>query len=414
MNEEIFIIKSDLEEINFIGNRETGKWVLGKKLDSEIRENISTPFSKEPCKGVGKIVLNMGRECNFNCTYCLVGDSKQESLKLEGAVGKKVLDRVFEFSEERHIVFHGSEPMMNYGLIQELIEYNQEKNYGISFSIQSNGTLFNKDNLNFLIKNRVGVGVSLDGNAIHQNLNRPYKNNKDSYEDVIKSMLEVKSIQGNISTITVITKENVSDLEEIVESYESLGLESVLFAPVSPITDESLVPDKKLLAKNMKQILDRYIHNEEEGIPTIRIRNLRDYLRIFFRPKTTSNCLQCGSGETQPILAVDCDGSIYPCDFFWGNKEYLIGNISDMPFSEALSSDKNMRVYRDVQEIEPCASFCDWKRFCGGGCPGATASYKNTLIKNSFYCDYNKEMFNYIAKKIPVLHSKKLIRHLIS
>jgi uncharacterized protein len=415
MNPEYFIIKTDFSEVNFIANKETGKWVLANTFDEKVRQKISCAFVKRQFQGFGKIVLNMGRECNFDCIYCLVGDLKNQKFKLTEKVGKKVVEIVSQLDpDERHIVFHGSEPMFSYDLIKELIQYNKEQcGDKVSFSIQSNGSLFNEANLEFLVDNNVGIGISLDGLENHQNYARPYRNSSHSYLDVKKNLLKVKKIQGDISTITVVTKHNVSDLVKIVESYEHLGLKSVLFVPVSPKRDTSLVPDLNELTRNMQNVLERFVEKEINKEKTVKIRNLRDYLRNFFRPKTTSNCLQCGSGYKQPIIAIDYDGSIYPCDYFWGKELYRIGNIFDMPLKSATNSNKNFRVYRDVDNIREC-SRCIWKRFCGGGCPGGTEAFKYTIESKSIYCKYNKNMLKYIAKKIPEIHSKGLIRHFIS
>lgn len=414
MTSEYFTVKTDIEGMNFIANKETGKWVLAKEFDDEIKQKISSPFVKKPFQGAGKIVLNMGRQCNFNCVYCLVGELKDQTFNLTEKVGKKVIDEVSQLDkDERHIVFHGSEPMMNYSLIKKLVEYNKQRDEKVTFSMQSNGSLFNETNLNFLVSNNVGIGVSLDGIAKHQNYARPYRDGPPSYVDVKDNLLKIKNLQGNISAITVVTKDNVSDLVEIVESFENLGLESVLLSPVSPIKNSSLVPNLQKLTSNMQNVLDRFIEKETNGEKTVKIRNLRDYLRNFFRPKTTSNCLQCGSGLKQPILAIDYDGSIFPCDFFWEKESYKIGNIFDMSLKDAINSNKNLRVYKDINNIKECSP-CDWKRFCGGGCPGGAVAYKNTIESKSIYCEYNKNMFEYIARKIPDIHSNQLIGHFIS
>ncbi|MCK5149583.1 radical SAM protein [Candidatus Pacearchaeota archaeon] len=411
----IFQLETFEDEIKFIADKDTGKWVLGRDITQEVIKKISNPFLEKIPKRVGKIVLNMGRECNLDCTYCLVGNLKEQTLKLNMKVGKKVLEAVSEMDlHERNIVFHGSEPMMNYKVIKKLLRFNKDKlRNKISFSIQSNGTLFTKENLRLLESYRVGIGISLDGKEEHQNKQRPYKKGMSSYKKVIKNMEMVKNFQGNISTITVVTKNNVSDLVKITKSYENQGIESVLFAPVSPTKNFQDIPNQKILTQNIQEVIDKYIKNTEKGVSTLKIRNLRDYLRIFFREKTTSNCLQCGSGTSQPILAIDSDGTIYPCDFFWGNEEYKIGNIFKMSLKEALISEKNMRCFRNVNEIPTCGDACNWKRFCGGGCPGSNVSSDRGLNENSHYCQYNKKMFEYIAKKIPLLHTKGLIGKLI-
>lgn len=415
ISKDIFIIPSEIEGMNFIGNRETGLWVIGQTVDAYIVDEISKPFKKKVCfEGVGKIVLNMGRQCNLNCTYCLVGGLKTQPFNLSEEVGYATINRISELDQtDKHVVFHGSEPMMNYRLIKKLLIYNSNNYNGkITFSIQSNGTLFNKHNLKLLVQNNVGIGISIDGHIKHHNKTRPYKNGKDSFDDVFQGLLNVKRYQGDISVITVITKHNISDLHDVMKFYDDAGIKSVLFTPVSPIDDISITPDIDELTLNMQKLISLYIVELEKGKETVKIRNLRDYLRLFFREKTTSNCLQCGGGPRQPILAIDYDGSIYPCDYFWGSEYFKIGNVFDMDFETSLQSKKNLRNVRSINDFRECCK-CNWKRFCGGGCMGATATLTGDIIGKSFYCDYNKSMLAFIAGLIPKLHHLGLIGKII-
>ena len=84
-----------------------------------------------------------------------------------------------------------------------------------------------------------------------------------------------------------------------------------------------------------------------------------------------------------PLLAIDIDGSIYPCDYFWKNTDFKIGNIFEMSLDEASESKNNFRNYRNVENIEECG-ICDWKRFCGRGCPGGSETQKNRTDIKSF------------------------------
>ncbi|MBU3896709.1 MAG: radical SAM protein [Nanoarchaeota archaeon] len=407
--EHIYSIQTETEHVCFVLNRETGRWVITSRFDKEVRRKISKPFVKRPFIGTYLIALNMGRYCNFNCKYCLVGDLKSYNKLLDEEVALIALDRIMELDPfDRHLVFHGSEPMLSFPLLKRLVSHAKRLDYNIQFSIQTNGSLFDDTNLLFLVNNNVGIGISFDGLPIHQDTTRPLKDGSPTYHKVLKNIIKVKKHQGNLSIITVVTKYNVNDLSDIIEHYEQLGIDSVLFCPVTPINDMSLKPDIDDLVLNMTKILDRYIEKTISGERTIRIDNLKHYLRNFFRPKTTSNCIQCGACQKHPLLAIDIDGSIYPCDYLWGNSNYKIGNIVEMSLKDALNSSRNYRCYRDVNNISHCVS-CSWKLFCGGGCPGGSLALGGKLEESSIYCDYNRAMFTYVAKRIPFFHFTRLL-----
>lgn len=196
-------------------------------------------------------------------------------------------------------------------------------------------------------------------------------------------------------------------------SYDKMGIDSVSFNPVNNVEGTYLMPSANELNYNIQKVCDLYLSALAEGKETIRVDNLKRYLGILFHPKSTSSCIQCGAGPSNPLLAIDIHGSIYPCDYFWGNKDFKIGNILEMSFDEAASSKKNFRNAREIEDIENCIA-CDWKRFCSGGCPGSYMdSKKDSTKKSSLNCEYNFSMLNYVAEKIPFIYSENLVQRIL-
>jgi len=345
----IFSIKSDSSNLSVYIDKNSGRWALSKEYSSELLSKIGKPFTVRPFTGINMLALNMGRECNFNCSYCLVQDLKNQTEKLHPDVGFATIEKIADLNcEHKHIVFHGSEPMLNFSLIKELVRYGNKLDSSIEFSVQSNGSLFNTSNLAFLKKYNVGVGISMDGLHIHQNEYRPFKNGLPSFNSVSKGIKHVKKYQEKISVIVVVTDSNVNDLFDIINYYERIGIDSILFNPVNPTQNFPNIPDQEILTANFIHLFEYFIERKLNNEKTIEIENVKRLLRLFFRPKTTSNCLQCGGGSKHPLLAVDVDGTIYPCDYFWGMKEYSIGNILTNSFDETFNSKNNFRVFPQI------------------------------------------------------------------
>jgi len=409
---DVFELNTQTQK-KFICNRETGRWVLANQLDSEILEKISVSIDKGPFTDTSLIVLNIGRQCNFDCAYCYLGNLKREGKQMPIEIGRKIIDQVSELKQDKkQVVFHGSEPLLNFSLIKDLVDYSKKNYQNINFCLQTNGSLLDEEKLEFLSQEGITAGISLDGLKLHQDQNRPYIGGISSYSDVSTNLSQLKQYQKGVSIITVITRENVGDLEKIVADFKEKGIDSVLFSLVGS-KDKSVYPDLEMLSKKMKLVLDNYIDSVYIGRPTIKIRNLRDMLRTFLKNRTTTNCVQCGGTQSHPLMAVDIDGSIYPCDFFCGIEEYKIGNIFSDSLEESFNSKKNFRVYRNIETIEECSE-CDWKRFCGGGCAGISVLEGRGITSKSYYCDYFKKIFSYVAGIIPVLHEKRLIKTILS
>lgn len=396
---------------SLILNKRTGKWVIAKSLDSKVEELLSEDQSCERFTGTQMVVLNVSRSCNLRCLYCYV-DKLKSSQKMSYEIGRTAIDRIFELPESsRVVVFHGHEPMTNFGLIKDLIKYARSKG-NIEFCMQSNGTLFRDESIEYLAKENVGIGISLDGFAIHQNKTRQYSNGSYSFDDVLANLSKIKSTQKGINVISVVTSYNVNDLQEIVNYFEKLGIGTVSLNPIYPEESHDLSPDQRTLTKNMIDIFERYLQNNTPKNSRIVIANLRNLLRTFFTPKTNLNCTRCSSTSLHPLIGIDVDGSIYPCDLFWGKEEFRIGNISKMSLEESFNSSKNFRTYRDIRAIESCRE-CTWLRFCGGDCPGASIRLNRGIASQGHYCEYNKVIFEYAARKIPLLHERRMLGRLL-
>ncbi len=409
MMENVFEVSTPAQ-MKFICNAETGNWVLAERCDAEVISRISRMGAAEGLyRGISLILLNVSRVCNFDCTYCLIGDSREEGELMSWEVGKKAIERVMELPEEdRYVIFHGSEPMTNYELVKRLVTYAVQLRSHIRFAIQSNGSLFDEDSIRFLSQNDVYIGVSLDGLKNHQNTTRPYKDGTGSYDDVVKNLHLIRERQGGVGVILVITKDNVNDLVQIVEHFEALAVSSVFLCPVTQ-GGKSLAPKVSVLIEQMLRIFDRYFNAKMHGRKTIEIENVRKCL-INLMPRTApANCIQCSLGSKYPLVGIDINGCIYPCNYFWGDDRYLLGNIFDDSLDAVINLPQDFRTYKSVSEIPGCSS-CEWRRFCGAGCPGSDVMLgRDIRHTRSHYCEYNKTILAYVAKRIHALHEKDLI-----
>lgn len=400
---------------NFVANRQTGKWVLTEETNlsklPELTKDNSIPPKKH--RGTAMTLLNVGRGCNLGCTYCHVQPEKT-SEKMSSETGKRALDRIAELNQsDQLVIFHGSEPLVNFELIKELVLYGNS--IGVNkFGMQTNGTLLDEEKLDFFARNNVGVGVSIDGLERHHNTTRPFRNGAPSYEQIMKNVEKAIEYLGGISAITVVSDHNVSDLEEIARHFEDNGIFSVRFSPLHPNKDgPDHSPDIEIYTEQMTAVYDRYLQELFSGNNPIKAENFQSMLRTIFAPKETTNCVKCSGGSRQPLMAIDIEGTIYPCDFFWDRKDYKIGNIKDTAIQEAIESESNFRNHRVFSSLEDCQP-CDWKTYCGAGCPGASVMAGEGLVSKDPYCEHTKAMFEYVVRKIPKLHEKGLISKILN
>jgi len=70
----------------FISHSGFGNLILADYLDETVIGKISLSYNNF-YKGISLVLLNVGRTCNFDCIYCLIGDLKQEENRIWETVG---------------------------------------------------------------------------------------------------------------------------------------------------------------------------------------------------------------------------------------------------------------------------------------------------------------------------------------
>jgi len=86
--------------------------------------------------------------------------------------------------------------------------------------------------------------------------------------------------------------------------------------------------------------------------------------------------VRCPAGTTK--LGIMPDGSVYPCNLFFGKKEFLLGNILTDPF-ESIWNHPRLAFFRAVVENSCPKTTCGLHTRCHGGCPAHGFAYSGSL-----------------------------------
>jgi radical SAM protein with 4Fe4S-binding SPASM domain len=390
----------------FVIEPSNGWWGISEEgfeedLLKEIRKN-KLPLKKY--NGVYSVILNTTNKCNLGWVYCSAAQNRSEkSMPIE--IAKRAVDEAIKLELQPRIVFHGSEPLLNMNLIRSVVKYGESLDRKVLFYIQTNLTKLDDDNLNFIKENNIGLSTSIDGFKSHHDITRPFRNGSSSYDKVIENIEKVLEFQDGICTATVITKHNVNSLSEIALDLEKKGITHIQFLPVVKCSDgkEDFRPSNKDLTRGYIDLFEQTFRRMEHGEQTAIIRNIPQFFSCLFLRTGVDNCRICSSVDYHPILAVDIDGSIYPCDYFFGDKKYSMGNIQNSSFLDVLNSPKNLRC--NFIEDSACKE-CDLKHVCGGGCMADKIFSGN---EKPYYCQTYLEIFRYLGNKLPELKEKGLI-----
>lgn len=376
-----------------------------------------------------------GSACNIDCKYCYYIDKADlpngpGAGKMSEEVLEKFISKYIEGVTDKEIVFswQGGEPtMLGLDYFKKIVEL--EKKYAkpgqlISNDLQTNGLLIDEDWCKFLKENKWLVGISIDGpREIHDSF-RVTKNDKPTFDLVMKAINLLKQYRIPFNTLTCVNRLNArrpldvyrflrreikSTYIQFIPIVEYKGFETT--APFSWDFDKLPVdgspearPDHQdSIVTEWSVDPDDYGYFLSKVFDEWKSRDMGKVLVNHFETLVAQHlglpsqvCIyseSCGKG-----LAVENDGSIYSCDHFV-YPEYRLGNVIDENIDEIVYSPKQIKFGTDKSESLPeyCKK-CEYLTDCRGECP------KNRIIRT----EDGEPGLNYLCRGL-----KKFFKHAI-
>lgn len=365
--------------------------------------------TKQNLQRITNIHLNVAQVCNLVCGYCY-GIDGEYGLKGKMNEGNalKAIDFLIKNSgdeKELRVVFFGGEPLLNFPMIKTVVNFCDKKTKEVSknfnYSIVTNGTKFNTEINDFLNKNNFDVTVSFDGDKETQDVNRPFRGGKGSYEDIlpkVKKFLETRN--GNATARATITNHS-KDLLFYRDNLKQIGfknsfVEAVTLSDYSKenynVNDLTSDQHKQLLEYDKKEIeaFAKAIKNRDDLSDFMGSKYII-YLKQLLRKKKNSQ--YCGVSRSMRGIAVN--GDVYPCHRFVGDNDFKLGNVN-------LKDENKATEKYDIDFINehPQCKGCFAKHYCGGG-----GCIHNNYVKNGSITELDQEHCIKMHHKIKTLFS---------
>lgn len=354
----------------------------GQLFTEDVYKNLIIDFKKRQTV-VKALCLNVSHDCNLACKYCFAGQGEyngpKEIMSLE--VGKKALDFLIENSGNRknlEVDFFGGEPLMNYKVVKQLVEYGRtrEKETGkkFRFTLTTNGVLLNDDVLEFANKELVNVVLSIDGRRNVHDFMRPTRNGKGSYDIIMPKYKRFKEgRKGQYYVRGTFTHNNIDFCQDVInlidEGFDEVSMEPVVAAPSEDyaITEEDVPKICEQYDMLAKELLKRY----EEGRP---VNFFHFMIDLEGGPCVYKRLSGCGSGTE--YLAVTPSGDLYPCHQFVGNADFILGNVYEgIKRTEIVEDFKLCNVYAK----DKCKD-CFARFYCSGGCAANAYQFHGNIL----------------------------------
>lgn len=367
-------------------------------------------------------VLKLASRCPLNCDYCYVYNSRSgdQSWRAQPAfMSDETSDMVAErLGEELNsdpprefdVTLHGGEPTnigaKNIGKIAcKIREAVSDETY-VRMSIQTSATRLDTELLDTFRQNRIGVGISLDGDQ-NANRSRLYPNGKASFPDVMQSLgliySKTKYLPLLESVFAVVNLEN--DPKETFDFFLDMRppqLDVLLphgnwrYPPPGLATQEDR--DKAPYGRWMADFFDAYY---PEHMYDIEMRRF-DSLISSMRKGTPSRVASLG-GYQGGIVFIETDGSYEMVDALKtvpGEVGKTGLNVYEHSIRQASAFMAQKAIQLAASELPQGCAPCPISKVCGGGDIAQRYDTEQLFDKRSIYCQDLAYLITHIQGRV--------------
>ena len=364
-----------LEEIQYLIDAE-------ELLTTDQYHDYVVDFKKRKTV-VKALCLHIAHDCNLACQYCFAEEGEYHGRRalMSFEVGKKALDFLIANSGNRRnleVDFFGGEPLMNWEVVKQLVEYGRSKekeyNKNFRFTMTTNGVLLNNEIMEYCNREMSNVVLSLDGRKEVNDKMRPFRGGKGSYDLIVPKFQKFAEMRGDKDYYVrgTFTRHNLDFSKDVME-FADLGFRSMSIEPVVAAPEEEYA----IREEDLPQIMEEYDRLAEEYLK--RKKEGRGFNFFHFNidlnqgPCVAKRLSGCGSGTE--YLAVTPWGDLYPCHQFVGQEEFLLGNVDTGVTNERIRDEFKLC---NVYAKDKCRD-CFARFYCSGGCAANSYNFHGSI-----------------------------------
>ncbi len=312
-------------------------------------------------KGYIPLVIswNITMKCNLKCSHCYINSVERglpEELSTEEA--KELIDQIASVSKPL-LIISGGEPLLRPDLFA-IIQYAKSK--GLKVGIGSNGTLINKEKAKKLREAGVDtVSISLD--SIHPEKHDSFRGVKGAWQKAVNAIKNLKDEGILIQVNTTVTKENYSEIGQILDFVERLGVENFhLFFLVPTGRGARLEDITPEMYENMIMQTLKILHRH--GL-NVKFSCAPQFMRIMHQTGSQMRHVQssmrgCIAGFY--YCRIYPTGDVTPCPYM----PIKLGNIREKSFKEIWFTSKVLNDIRNPDKLKGKCGKCHYRHICGG------------------------------------------------
>lgn len=301
--------------------------------------------------------------CNVKCSMCNIMKFMEiDEFKKEMSISdfQKVAD-IFK-NICKNVVFAGGEPFIRQDII-EIISAFKSKNFNVG--IFTNGILLNRQMIDLLIDLNLNFIIfSIHGT---QETHNKIVSNQSAFSKATENIKYFCEIKKNTKVMiqSTILKENIRELDKIVEIGIELNVDVIRFGHLNFLTQKEISETKRLNLEGNSFIFDEELNlsdfeynikllkqkykNKVLFNPELLVDEIKDWYSLNF--KTKRKCYFIWKD-----LFIFPNGDVFPCE----NVQLKMGNILKEPFNKIWNFDNYINFRKTVKKklLPACHRCC--------------------------------------------------------
>jgi len=385
-------------------------------LSSRIPRHASTASREElesylQRNGFMQLILNVTEDCNLRCRYCAYSyhyplNRPRKATRMEFRVAQQAVDYYLKGFEQvrlrnpsrRPVVgFYGGEPLLNFKLVRQVIEYIKASySEEVYLNVTTNGTLMTDRIADYLVKNNVAISFSLDGPKAEHDRLRVDAGGEGTFDRVYPKIARLHRRYPEHKAILILSCYDWgTDLEAVqrffddhLEELPLLGKASLIYPFFTTYYEQYGANGSQRMSSQINELKRAYFDDLRQGSRSrseylerligmdcrfVLLRPMAEERRLPFVPYTRP----CVPGDK---IAVDPDGTFHLCEKM--NQHYPIGHVDSGINLELVSS----IMQRYSQQVLSSCSRCPITRLCSV-CYSRFAGEKQFLKAPSDLCE---------------------------
>ncbi len=366
--------------------------------------------------------------CNETCAYCHASRANLDAVHTDMSVetAERAVDMVLQSTSPFvTIEFQGGEPLVNYAVVQHVIEYarerNRERGKQLEFTMVSNFSLLDEQKLDWLIENRVQLCTSVDGPEALHNAQRKLPTG-DAHQRTIHwtrrineryRELGLDPTLYHVESLLTTTRATLPMWKEVVDTYVDMGCRSLFLRALDPFgfadrTRKRLDYPREEYLAFYRRAVDYMLELNAQGVEI-----LERYAAIFLTKilrGADPNFLDLRSpaGAGIGALAYDYDGNIYTCDegrmlAAMGDPAFRIGHVESSRYRDVVGHPtvRALAIATNL-DAQPDCIHCTYQPYCG---TNAAFNYKAQgsifgRMRDNAVCAVHKGIQDYLFEKL--------------